>query len=188
MKIAIHQPNFLPWYPFFQKIESVDRFVILTHCQFEKNNFQNRFNLNDRWHTMSVKKGLELINKKLYISPEKDWNKIKINLSEYDDVLSNFDNCIKENLAETNINIIRKMCDLLEIKTDIVIDYPTDFKSTDRLVDLCKYYGGTEYLSGSGGAREYLDTSKFGDIKVDFQDNLIKEHSLETIRSLNEVT
>ena len=63
-----------------------------------------------------------------------------------------------------------------------------DFKSTDRLVDLCRYYGGTEYLSGSGGAREYLDTSKFEDIKVDFQDNLIKEHSLETIRSLNEVT
>ena len=92
MKIAIHQPNFLPWYPFFQKIESVDRFVILVHCQFEKNNFQNRFNLNEKWHTMSVKKGLELINKKLYISPEKDWNKIKINLSEYDDVLSNFDN------------------------------------------------------------------------------------------------
>ena len=35
------------------------------------------------------------------------------------------------------------------------------------LIDLCKYYGGTEYLSGSG-ARIYLDTDKFQNIKVKF--------------------
>ena len=59
MKIAIHQPNFMPWYPFFQKVESADIFVILSNCQFEKNNFQNRFNIDDRWYTMSTNKGLE---------------------------------------------------------------------------------------------------------------------------------
>ena len=61
-------------------------------------------------------------------------------------------------------------------------------KSTDRLVDLCKYYGATEYLSGSGGAKEYLDVIKFKDIKVEFQTNLNKIHSLEVIRSKNEVS
>tara|TARA_B100001778_G_scaffold188810_1_gene155510 strand:+ start:143 stop:706 length:564 start_codon:yes stop_codon:yes gene_type:complete len=187
MKIAIHQPNFLPWYPFFQKIQEVDRFVILTQCQFEKNNFQNRVNLNDKWHTMSVKKGLELIDKKLYINSDKDWNKIKVNLKEYGDILSQFDSCITENLAKTNISIIRKMCELLEIKTDIVVDFPTNLKSTDRLIDLCKYYGGTEYLSGSG-ARAYLDTDKFKNIKVRFQDNLNKVHSLQVIKEKNEVS
>ena len=39
MKIAIHQPNFFPWYPFFEKIKNCDIFIILTHCQFEKNGF-----------------------------------------------------------------------------------------------------------------------------------------------------
>ena len=84
MKIAIHQPNFLPWYPFFQKIKEVDKFIILGNCQFEKNGFQNRFNLNDKWHTMSIKKGLDPINTKTYLNPLKDWNKIKLNFYYHD--------------------------------------------------------------------------------------------------------
>ena len=77
MKISIHQPNFIPWYPFFQKIEEADIFVILRNCQFEKNNYQNRFNANNQWYTMRVKKGLEDIKDKKYINPLYDWNKIK---------------------------------------------------------------------------------------------------------------
>ena len=40
MRVAIHQPNFFPWYPYFEKILRADIFVILQNCQFEKNNFQ----------------------------------------------------------------------------------------------------------------------------------------------------
>jgi hypothetical protein len=188
MRIAIHQPNFLPWYPFFQKIKEVDRFVILKECQFEKNNYQNRFNLNDRWHTMSVNKGLEPIKNKIYLSSTKDWNKIKVNLEEYTDILNSFDNCISENLFETNARIICKICSILDIDTEIVFDYSTELKSTDRLVDLCRYYGATGYLSGSGGAKEYLDLSVFGDINVEFQSNSNKVHSLEFIKDNNEIS
>ena len=35
------------------------------------------------------------------------------------------------------------------------------------------------YLIEKHGNFKYLDVSRFGDIKVDFQDNLIKIHSLE---------
>ena len=62
MVISIHQPNFFPWYPFFQKMEMSDKFIILSNCQFEKNGFQNRFNLDSNWHTMSTFKGLVNIN------------------------------------------------------------------------------------------------------------------------------
>ena len=61
MKLAIHQPNFMPWYPFFQKIQQADIFVILQNCQFEKNNFQNRFNVDNQWYTMRVTKTMENI-------------------------------------------------------------------------------------------------------------------------------
>ena len=47
MRVSIHQPNFVPWYPFFQKIKEVDKFIILKECQFEKNGYQNRFNFNE---------------------------------------------------------------------------------------------------------------------------------------------
>jgi len=188
MKISIHQPNFMPWYPFFQKIQNVDRFVILTHCQFEKNGYQNRFNFNNSWYTMSVKKGLEPIKDKLYLNPNNDWDKIKNRLSEYKTILDEFDNCIVESLEETNCLVINKLCEMLEIETEIVFDYPTELKSTDRLVDLCKHYGATEYISGIG-AKEYLDEYIFhkNNIKVTYQDNLNKAHSLQVVKEKNEI-
>ena len=185
MIVAIHQPNFMPWYPFFQKIEQSDVFVIMCHCQFEKNNFQNRFNMNDKWHTMSVNKGLEPIVNKRYISPEKDWNKVKANLKEYSHILDEFDDCIGESLANTNVKIIKRICDKLDITTKIVLDYPTELRRTERLVDICESIGATEYLSGPSG-RKYLDTSLFSDnMKISYQENQINKPILEILNERN---
>ena len=109
MIITIHQPNFIPWYPFFQKMQMADKFVFLTHCQYRKNYFQNRFNLEDKWHTMSVDRGLINISEKQYVNYKKDWMRIKENLKKYQDVLSEFDDCISSSMSETNIKIIKKM-------------------------------------------------------------------------------
>lgn len=172
MIISIHQPNFVPWYPFFQKIKQSDLFIILENCQFEKNNFQNRFNIEDQWYTMSVKKGLEPIINKVYVNPENDWDKIKNKLKLYKNILNQFDDCINKNLSETNTKIIRKICHLLDIKTEIVSDYPTENKSTERLIELCRTYNATHYLSGLG-AKKYIDIEKFekNNIKLIFQNN-----------------
>ena len=102
MIVTIHQPNFFPWWPFFEKIQQADVYVCLTHCQFEKNGYQNRFNFNNDWHTMSVNKGLEPILDKEYIDPKKNWNRIKNNLPKYKSVLSELDTCIGKSLSATN--------------------------------------------------------------------------------------
>lgn len=164
MRIAIHQPNFFPYYPFFQKMESVDRFIILGHCQFEKNNFQNRFDLNG-WNTMAVNSGLEPINKKRYVNHQADWDKIKGKFNK----LCEFDECITDSLFETNTKLIQKISKKLNINTEIVFDYETELKGTDRLIDLCRHYGGTEYVSGISGSK-YLELNKFEDIKLSYQD------------------
>ena len=170
MIVTIHQPNFFPYYPFFQKMNDADIFVILKHCQFEKNNYQNRFNKNNRWYTMSVNKGLQPIKDKTYVNHINDWGKLKNSLPDYKFILNKFDDCITNNLSDTNINIIYKLKEILNIKTDIVIDYPTELLSTDRLVDLCVKHNANEYIAGVSGAK-YLDISKFEEknIKVTFQ-------------------
>jgi hypothetical protein len=38
----------MPWYPFFEKMQQADVFILLGHCQFEKNGFQNRFSINNK--------------------------------------------------------------------------------------------------------------------------------------------
>ena len=42
MKIAIHQPEFMPWLGFFQKMYLADKFIIFDHVQFKKRYFENR--------------------------------------------------------------------------------------------------------------------------------------------------
>lgn len=171
MIITIHQPNFFPYYPFFQKMEMSEKFVLLTDCQYEKNGFQNRFNLGGSWHTMSAQKGLTRISEKKYVNHLADWQKIKISLKKYEDILVLFDDCISDSLAQTNIRIIRKAAALLDIKTEIVVDEPTNFNSTERLVELCKRNGGTKYVSGISG-KKYLDMELFekSGVEVIFQD------------------
>lgn len=168
MTIAIHQPNFCPWYPFFQKIEQADVFVLMGNCQFEKNNFQNRFNYNDKWYTMRVFSGLTtLIKDKKYINPDYDWKKIRKSFPK----LELFDPCISENVFNTNSFIIKEACYKLGINTPIELDYPTKLKGTERLIDICKTYNVDTYLSGISG-KKYLDLLKFEEagIKVIFQD------------------
>jgi hypothetical protein len=186
MIVTIHQPNFMPWYPFFQKIQQADVFILLGHCQFEKGGYQNRFTFNNRWNTMSVEKGLDFIKIKRYIDAKRDWERIKQQLPEYKHILSEMDCIISNDLYETNKSIINYLMDKLNIKTKMVEDYPTDFTSTARLVDLCKHYGATTYLAGQG-SREYLDESLFTEagIQVEYQNNL---NTIHTLKQLNEVT
>src|SRR5436853_2630674 len=58
MIVAIHQPTFVPWLGYFDRMLRSDLFVILDHVQFERRNYQNRtmIRLEDesRWLTVPV--------------------------------------------------------------------------------------------------------------------------------------
>ena len=42
MIAAIHQPQFMPWSGYFDKMDRADCFVLLDNVQFKKNEWQNR--------------------------------------------------------------------------------------------------------------------------------------------------
>jgi len=58
MLVAIHQPEFLPWLGFFEKMLRADAFVLLDDVQFSKNDFQNRTRIRGaggaQWLTVPV--------------------------------------------------------------------------------------------------------------------------------------
>lgn len=180
MIVTIHQPNFIPWYPFFQKMQQADLFIILGHCQFEKNGYQNRFFFQDKWNTLSVKKGLESIKDKQYVNASYDWGKLKKSLAKYDPILSELDGFVSNNLYETNVGIIKHLAERLKIDTPILEDRPTSLTSTERLLAICKEHGATAYLAGQGG-KDYLDESLFmkEGIEIIYQENLHKIHTIE---------
>ena len=58
MLVAIHQPCFVPWLGYLDRMLRSDLFVILDHVQFERRNYQNRcmIRLEDdtKWLTVPV--------------------------------------------------------------------------------------------------------------------------------------
>ena len=42
MLVAIHQPHYLPWLGYLQRMARADLFIVLDHVQFERGNYQNR--------------------------------------------------------------------------------------------------------------------------------------------------
>lgn len=168
MVVSIHQPNLCPYAGIFEKIRQSDVFIVMAHCQFTKNNFQNRFYYAERWYTMRCNQSHEPIRNKKYLHPKEDWNRITSRLPK----LKIFDRCVDENLWVMNYGIIQEACRILGIKTVLVQDYKTELTGTDRLVDLCRAARCDTYLSGTSGTK-YLDMEKFKNagINVIFQSN-----------------
>lgn len=112
---------------------SCDIFIILSYVQFEKNNYQNRYLLNEKhkWVTKSVTNGTERIIDKEYL-----------------------DGTHLFSLNMLWINAIRKT---LDIKTRVEFDYPTELTRTARLIDLIKHYGGDTYITNPSAKDKYLD-------------------------------
>src|SRR5215212_432418 len=58
MKVAIHQPHFLPWLGYLDRMAQVDLFILLDHVQFERRGYQNRTSIRvedeARWLTVPV--------------------------------------------------------------------------------------------------------------------------------------
>ena len=42
MRLAAHQPQYLPWLGYFHKMDGADLFVLLDTVQYKKNEWQNR--------------------------------------------------------------------------------------------------------------------------------------------------
>lgn len=181
-RLAAHQCNLCPWSPFFKKMEAVDVFVILTHCQFNREHYQHRFSYKSKWFSLGVKdiKHKDLIRNKTYANPLKDWDKIKRRLPEFKTWFSQFDDYIHPSLCGTNCAIILRIASMLHIKTKIVLDTYTELTATDRLVELCKLFGADTYLAGRSGSN-YMEMDKFekAGIKVEFQTVTDTRHVFE---------
>ncbi len=97
------------------------------------------------------------------------WEKIKHNYSkaehfrEYKDIFENlYLNSDEEYLSKINYNFIKTICDILGIKTEIL--WSSEFElledRNERLIDLCKKCGATDYYSGPS-AQNYMDLELF---------------------------
>jgi len=190
MILSVHQPQYLPWLGYFDKIAKSDCFVFLDCVQYKKREFQNRNKIRTRdgwiWLTVPViskSKGFQLINEVL-INNSIGWQNKHLksiiccykNAKYFNEHIGFFENIYNkkfEKLIDINLAIIYYLLEQFSIKTKIFFESSLSIstKKTQRIIDICKKLNADTYLSGIGG-KDYLDEELFEkeNIKLIYQD------------------
>lgn len=178
MRVAIHQPNFLPWPGYFAKMAQADRFVLLDDAQFSRNNIINRVRIlgpgAPRWLTVAVGGHLgDAIDAVRPADPAWAGRALSLLRNTYGRAAhfreawptleAWFAEAPATDLAAINAHLIERLALHLDIATPLLRarELRIEGRSDDRLVAIVAALapGGT-YLSGRGGA-SYQDPAKF---------------------------
>ena len=190
MIISVHQPQYLPWLGYFDKIARSDLFVFLDNVQYKEREFQNRNKIRTQlgwmWLTVPViSKGEGRQNiSEVKIDNQITWQRkhlgsIKTAYStaayfkDYYPVLEEILSREWLYLKDLNLEIIRFVFKELAIITPIDFESKLNIKtmSSQRIIDICKELNANTYLSGAGG-RDYLQPELFAqeNINILFHD------------------
>jgi hypothetical protein len=178
MIVSIHQPQYLPWLGYFDKIARCDIFIFLDNVQFKKNEWQNRNKIktDQKWQWLSVPVIHSFGQKinEVEINDTVRWGKkhlqaLATNYSKAPFFKEHLDFFMKtygqewRRLLDINLHLIHylvKALDISDKKFRLASEYQSREGPTERLVDLCKLVGAEVYLSGQDGA-QYLDLDEF---------------------------
>lgn len=191
MIVSIHQPAYLPWLGYCERVARSDVHVVLDHVQFEKNSFVNRNRVRSAagpcWLTVPVRTSGrfgDLPINRLAIDNTSDWRRkhwrtlaqAYARAPHFAEHAAFFEGIYARPWTE--------LAPLCKETTDYLlaalgIDIPRVASSTlgvagakDELVlNICRRLGATTYLSGALG-RDYLKPERFAEagIELVFQD------------------
>lgn len=173
--IAVMQPYFFPYIGYFQLINSVDKFIFYDDVQYITGGWINRnkilINNEAKYITIACKSASQ--NKLIYEVEHalddrkrgKLTKKIKFTYSKapfFDSIFPLFKSVINEKgktIAELAIRSITESCDYLGLDTSFKKSRDNynniELDAADRLIDICKQEGMTNYTNAIGGMELY---------------------------------
>jgi hypothetical protein len=188
--LTAHQPAYLPWLGYFDRIHSAQVFVFLDSVQFETNSYINRNKIKspqgELWLTVPVHSkghtGDTIQN--LTIDSKSNWKKKHLGA-----IHANYRRAPRfdamypdlERLYQSDHSLLSDLCfehlmfwlGQLGLKPKVVKSSTLGLRSSksDLILDICRALGANHYLSGSQG-RNYLREDDFRDagIAVRYQD------------------
>jgi hypothetical protein len=195
MIVAVHQPHYLPWLGYLDRMIRADVFIVFDHVQFERRNYQNRtqIRLEDQAHWLTVpvvqRSQQERIIDKLIDNPEGDgsrwWGPNHFATLRHAYRRARFfDACAADlrpmlerrwtRLVDLNEALLDWLRNALRITTPLVrsSELNVSGQKSELLINLCKAVGGDTYLAGMGGSRRYLDLPAFesAGVRVQWQE------------------
>jgi hypothetical protein len=182
VKVAIHQPQYLPWLGYLDKLDSADVFIILDTVQFKKHEWQNRNRIRTKegwqWLTIPIIDRFPERIDQVEINPRVDWPRkhgqalrVHYEKAPFWDPLGPMLLTLLDkswiSLRDLNVAVLTLLCDHFGVATPrfLASTLSAREESTDRLIDLCKLVGGTQYLAGHAGGG-YMDLGRFADAGI----------------------
>lgn len=176
MRVGIHQPHYLPWLRYFEKIARCDVFIVLDNIQFSKNGWQNRNKVKTASGatllTVPVLEALDQTIDAVQINETAPWRKKHWNTIRQAYAKAPFLGLHADFLEDTyarpwqSLNVLnRHMLDYFLTALGIAtrIEYASELRvsgvATERLVNLVKAVGGDRYYSGAYALDAYLDAA-----------------------------
>ena len=178
MIVAIHQPQYLPWLGYFDKMRIADVFCYLDNVQYKKNEWQNRNRIKTaqdwQWITVPVRFRFPQKINEVEINNTVNWKKKHLQalitnysktpyFKDYIEPLEDIFTKEWDLLSELNIGLLEHLRKFLNLNDKpAVLASSLDLRDdpTDRLIDICKLLGGDAYLAGQDGAT-YMDLERF---------------------------
>ncbi len=183
VKVAIHQPHYLPWLGYFAKWAAADRFIFLDTVQYEKNGWQNRNRIKTkdgpRWLTVPVRRApLGTAVRDVRVDAAQPWRARHLRAIEqayaaaphfarHNDVLQSFYHLEWDRLAPLAAASAEWLARALGVQAPVTLASEiamapagAEADPTARLVALCRAVGADTYLAGRDGAA-YMDLAQF---------------------------
>ena len=181
MIVAIHQPNYLPWLGYFNKMARSDVFVLFDDVQlvrgksFMTRNMVKTVN-NVQWLTVPVKEKNEL---RLIMDAQiaqdgkwqkKHWRTIEVSykkapyFNKYEAKFRQIYDTNWENLCQLNVALIELIKETIGIKTNLILSSEMNIESggTEKIISIVKELKADQYLTGEGeGSKRYIDEDEF---------------------------
>jgi len=175
MRVAIMQPYFFPYLGYFQLINAVDLFLLYDDVQYMKGGWINRNRILQNgvpaWFSMPVRHA----NFKLPISARAYCDPSKYGLAMLDtlrtvyrkapyfrcgmQLVESIFACGDESVVGYNHAALLKICTYIGIQTPIELTSNTKtgpaLDGEERVIELCKNNGATDYINAAGGRNLY---------------------------------
>jgi hypothetical protein len=192
MLVAIHQPHYVPWLGYLDRMARSDLFIILDHVQFERRNYQNRTMIRlegeEKWLTVPV---VQLSQKERIIDKRIDnseggtraWGPTHFKTLKYAyrkaPYFAHYEKRLQEileaqwdKLVDLNLAMLGLLRESFGITTPIKrsSEMKAEGAKSELLMNLCVELGpGTTFHGGIGGSRRYLDAEAFARVGVGVQ-------------------
>jgi hypothetical protein len=179
MRVAIHQPHYLPWLGLVHRMAEADLFIVLDHVQFERGNYQNRTQVRvngvPHWLTVPV---VQRSQKERIVEKEIDWSRDWATVhyetlrraytaagyfNAYAGPLKRIYARRWTRLVELNDAMLAFVRDAYGIATPLVKSSQLGVRGakSELVLNLCKAVGARTLIVGLGGSRAYLDRAAF---------------------------